>query len=378
MGIGYRLIVALALMAYVATAATADDEGGKGYVFAWPFLEAEEMAPRGGETQGPSVELRKNPTEAFQRLREPGLSKRERDRRAILAMAGSYRVTFDFIEVMGFAPDFEPAQPYQSWGTEHVYVIEKSDDRIVLQHILVMTVVDDEGNRKGPFVTKHWRQDWQWQAGSAHTFRGLGRWARETRSESERSGHWLQTVWQVDDSPRYAAWGRWAHTSEHSTWTSGETWRPLPRREFSVREDYDALIGTNRITILPTGWVQEQDNIKAVLDEPGEIERRLAKEIGIARYERITDLKRAPADSYWSETKAYWAQVRAYWRQAMETNDVIELQTKIDGQKMFEPLFARARKIAEGASFSTSENRQFIRETIEAFRQADEAGTAKY
>ena len=43
-----------------------------------------------------------------------------------------------------------------------------------------------------------------------------------------------------------------------SVWESKDTLRPLPRREFSVRSDYDVLWGTNRITVLPSGWVRKK------------------------------------------------------------------------------------------------------------------------
>ena len=56
-----------------------------------------------------------------------------------------------------------------------------------------------------------------------------------------------------------------------------------------MRDDYDALIGTNRVTVLPTGWVHKQRNHKAILASPGEVERRLATEHGLARYQRIRD-----------------------------------------------------------------------------------------
>jgi len=49
---------------------------------------------------------------------------------------------------------------------------------------------------------------------------------------------------------------------DHSTWHSENTWWPLPRREFSVRNDYNVLSGSNRHTITPTGWVQN-DAIEA-------------------------------------------------------------------------------------------------------------------
>jgi len=37
-------------------------------------------------------------------------------------MAGDYRVTFDFLEIETFQPGTERDKPYQSWGTERVYV----------------------------------------------------------------------------------------------------------------------------------------------------------------------------------------------------------------------------------------------------------------
>nr|WP_286803404.1 DUF6607 family protein [Acinetobacter sp. UBA2063] len=72
----------------------------------------------------------------------------------------------------------------------------------------------------------------------------------------------MQTVWQVDDSPRYAGLGRWTKDNGVTEWTSNETYRPLPRREHTIRNDYDVIIGTNRHALTATGWVHEQDNIK--------------------------------------------------------------------------------------------------------------------
>ena len=45
------------------------------------------------------------------------------------------------------------------------------------------------------------------------------------------------------------------------------------------------MIGTNIQTITPTGWVHEQNNKKVITAN----QAVLAKEIGIARYERIKD-----------------------------------------------------------------------------------------
>ena len=369
------IVCALACLSPVAAEQSANEPS---YVFAWPFVEAD-LSPRGGTTEGPAVEVVKKTTPAFERLQDEGLGKLERDRRAILAMAGSYRVSFNFMEIIGFAPDFEPARPYRSWGTEHVYVVENADKRIALQHILIMSVAGDDGEVKGPFVTKHWRQDWVYEDPEVHAYKGFGTWTRITRDAAARAGEWSQTVWQVDDSPRYAAWGEWRHTPERSWWSSDETWRPLPRREFSVRDDYDVLIGTNTHIVLPAGWVQEEHNVKTVLEAPGVVASRLAREIGIARYDRIRDFDTSAGDQYWAATADFWAQVRDYWRQAMAESERIRLKSEVDGEKMFQPLFKRAQAIADGESFSAEDNRTFINKTIDRFRaDASSPASAEY
>src|SRR5690606_457277 len=133
-------------------------------------------------------------------------------------------------------------------------------------HILEMRMVQKDGSISEPMVTKHWRQDWYYEPTDIVEYRGRDRWQRRDLKGAGK-GAWLQAVYQVDESPRYASVGRWEHTGSFSTWISGETWRPLPRREWSVRDDYHALIGTNRHTIGPTGWVQEENNLKGVVAE---------------------------------------------------------------------------------------------------------------
>src|SRR5439155_3994297 len=147
------------------------------FTFAWPFREGERVAPRGGTTPGPPVELDDTPGAAWEALREPGLDRLERDRRAIRAMAGTYRASFDFLEVAGFRPGFEPDRPYQSWGTEVVYVARDEPRFLRLQHLLVMFVQAKDGEVQGPFVVKHWRQDWRYEDRELLTYRGNNTWA---------------------------------------------------------------------------------------------------------------------------------------------------------------------------------------------------------
>ena len=209
------------------------------------------LKPRGSSTKGTAVMLDTEPAEEWNRLHAADLSELERDRRAILAMAGPYRVSFDFLEVARFDPALKPDAPYQSWGTEYVFVSEDRADFIALQHVLVMRMLQQDGSASEPFVTRHWRQEWRYQGDAALAYQGSNAWAMRRIPEAQRRGAWVQSVYQVDDSPRYAATGRWQHSDSFSTWISDETWRPLPRREWSVRSDYQvsSLIQVEKLSL---------------------------------------------------------------------------------------------------------------------------------
>lgn len=361
MRIRHTILTSLLLCCTTAAAQTHQ------FTFSWPFSEDQAMQPRGGTTRGPKVTLATEPARSFLSIQEPGLSKQERDRGAILAMAGDHRVSFDFLEVMGFEPGFSPDAPYQSWSTERIYVLEDRPGFISLQHVLVTSVVDENGKTQGPFVVKHWRQDWTLNAGSTYRYRGNNTWARVEVPDETRRGYWVQTVWQVDDSPRYAGWGRWRHEKGYSTWISNTARRPLPRREFSVRDDYDTLIGTNRHTVLPTGWVQEEENLKVILGADNTRQRALAKEYGIARYERIKDYDFAAGDHYFRATSDFWAAVRAYWQTLFSKGEPVQLRAPVDQGVLYVPLFARAEAIARGKTFTARQNRAFIEQTIDGY-----------
>ena len=287
-----------------------------------------------------------------------------------LAMAGPYRVSFDFLEVVGYTPDHEPTRPYQSWGTEYVYVAEDKGDFISLQHIMVMYFEQEDGSVSQPMVMKHWRQDWEYEKSDLFVYTGHNKWKQEQHKAARVKGTWAQSVYQVDDSPRYESFGRWEHHANYSSWKSANTWRPLPRREGSVRDDYDVLEGTNRHTILPSGWVQEEENRKLVLNESGKPDLSvpyLAKELGIARYERIVEHDFTPGDEYWKKSGAFWADVRFVWNDLMNKNESIVIQKKVDNSFMFMPFFSKAQKIVDGESYDSEQGRKAIREMLEPF-----------
>lgn len=322
------------------------------YTFSWP-IDSSTLKPRGGTTKGPAVTLDRSDSPAWKSLQEANLRAFEKDRRAILAMAGTYRVTFDFLEVTPFGKDDGSKAPYQSWGTEKVYVDSDRGKAISLVHILEMRILQPDGSVSEPMVTKHWRQDWVYEPTHVVEYRGRDRWERRQVPANEAKGAWVQTVYQVDESPRYASVGRWEHSASFSTWLSGETWRPLPRREWSVRDDYHTLTGTNRHTILPTGWVQEENNLKTVLTEDRKIDAGrpyVAREYGVARYERIRDADFAAADRYYERTRGFWNQVRERWGSLFADRGTITLRGPVDKLGLFKPLFAQADKIEEGSA----------------------------
>ena len=121
-------------------------------------------------------------------------------------MAGDYRTSFDFIETMGFMPNYKPPKPYQSWGTERVYLIQDSENFISLQHILVMRFESDDGEISEPMVVKHWRQDWRYEDTVTHDYQGQGVYERQDHREQDIRGYWTQTVYQVDDSLDMKQW----------------------------------------------------------------------------------------------------------------------------------------------------------------------------
>jgi len=340
-----------------------------GHVFAWPFADWKEMQPRGGTTQGSEVTLLKTPKQSWTRLHETGLAKFEQDRRAILSMAGSYRASFDFVETLGFSEDYLPKRPYFSWGTEHVVVLEDRPEFISLQHALVMYFKNDKGETEGPFVMKHWRQDWTYQDADLQIYQGDNTWAKSPAPSPK--GRWSQAVFQVDDSPRYEVMGEWTHDGGMSMWRSDSCPRPLPRREFSVRKDYNVLEGFHEITLTPTGWVHVQNNRKLNIAKDG-LKKFVGQELGVNRYEEITAPDLAGAfNEYWDKTGSYWKNVRETWAEVFRDKNRFTLKESDDDEKLFSVHFEWAGKLEKGEVKDLNENPIHARKTIERFLEPD-------
>ena len=137
----------------------------------------------------------------------------QRDRQSILAMAGDYKVTFDFIETVSFDADYGVMPPKISGAQEVVRVIEDRGDFISLQHILVATHGGDT------FPIKHWRQDWQYEPARVLVFIGGNAWEWRDLYAAERQGK----------CPRRSI--RWMMRRGTALWRPGRTsWARRPGR----------------------------------------------------------------------------------------------------------------------------------------------------
>lgn len=272
-----------------------------------------------------------------------------KDRDAILKFAGCFEVTFDFKETFARTPGYKFQQPYHNQATEYVVVDEDTGDRISLQHILVF---------RGA-VQKHWRQEWIHEPDSRYDFKGDATWEKVAIDSQERTGRWVQKVYNVDDSPRYECAAPWVHWGDNHYWEC-ETGRPLPRREYSTRSDYQIMQARNRQAIRADGWVMEEDNGKVVV-EPNGKRKLLVKEKGENQYFRIDDARCKAGAEYWAKSQTTWRAIVGAWNDVYRTHSKLQLVTPAQGQSdLWEVLFEfadRAEKeklnpsqITEGAS----------------------------
>ena len=241
-------------------------------------------------------------------------------------------------------------------------------DFISLQHLLLV------GDLEDPFVVKHWRQDWAFEPERLMAYRGFGAWEMDALDHHQSHGAWSQTVYQVDDSPRYAGWGEWLDSQGIRRWRSNWTWRPLARRD-AVRDPvYDRYASINRHQLTPTGWIHWQDNTKMMPDaSAADGLAPVVQEYVLNTYDAFDDYSVAAADAYWADTAGYWAAVRREWDAVAEERDGITITeeaqtgTVISGRLLTIANEIRAGELTEGNAIT--EARGLIRSAT--------AGTAK-
>ena len=264
------------------------------------------------------------------------------DRADILAMAGDFRVRFDMQESTPWAADYEPLDRKVSGGHESVRVIEDTGRKIVLQHLLVVDM-----GEAGSYVVKHWRQDWEYEPENYLAYSDTNEWTWEAVSETRRRGRWSQTVYQVDDSPRYASYGEFETQGGIRRWRSHWTWRPLARRDATRNPVYDRYYAINRHQPTPNGWIHWQDNIK-MGEEGGELQP-FVQEYVLNTYTRFDDYDVQAADDYWAATQEYWAAIRAEWDRMAAANGGLFIEEEADtGTVISARLLGMADEVKDG------------------------------
>jgi hypothetical protein len=281
-------------------------------------------------------------------------SKMEQDRAAIKALAGYYKVTFNYAET--FAPDtaykFHPR--YHSWGYEWAIVVEDSPKKIAIQHLLV---VGDS------MVIKHWREDWVYEGTDVLAFDKDNTWKMTHLKPEEVKGKWVQKVFQVDDSPRYESIGTWVHVDGRHQWQS-ETDSPLPRREFTKRNDYNVLRRGNRVYLTDKGWMYEQDNKKIIRSATGD--KLLAQEKGYEEFTKAPETEFKYAQGWWKQQRNYWTDVRLVWDDVYAKHPIIKLEGKKDGKLLFERLFDLGDQSVK-EKWSSAKNKEEVNKVINVY-----------
>ena len=187
-------------------------------------------------------------------------------------------------------------------------------------------------------IIKHWRQDWGFEQTNLYTYEADNVWKFEKLAKTRVKGQWTQKVFQVDDSPRYEGSATWVHVDGRHFWEN-TTDAPLPRREHTIRKDYNVLKRTNLHEIVAIGWIHEQDNQK-IVRESGKVDVLLAEEKGMDVYTKVEDSKCLAAQKWWTTNKSLWAKVRSKWAQVYGQNQNLQLLKSVDEKPLFMHLFA--------------------------------------
>lgn len=258
---------------------------------------------------------------------------KKKDTEAIKSMCGCYEVTFNFTETFEYSEDslYHPSKQKIATALEWAQLVEDDKNKISIQHLLQV------GPESSPHIIKHWRQDWKYENTDFYMFNGDNTWNYVSKPKSAVKKQWTQKVFQVDDSPRYEGTASWVHVDGKSYWEN-TTDAPLPRREYTQRNDYNVTERGNRHEITEYGWLHDQDNSK-IVRESGKKDEVIAKEKGYNTYVKVDDSKCQAAANWWKEHKQKWELVRKEWNVVFAKSKDLELHQKVDNKVLYKYLF---------------------------------------
>ncbi len=276
----------------------------------------------------------------------------------IKKMAGCYEVSFNFKETVLRDTDYPIRSPdYLESGLEWVEIDRESPGRIDLQHVLLTAM--------GPI--KHWRQEWTKAPTHIWDFKGRTNffdtkssllWTKRA-TDGDPLG-WGQRVVQVDDSPRYDCVARWETLPDKTYWEC-EAPGPLPRREFSVRSDYDIVQRRNRHYGNAQGWMHEQANLKIQSQGP----QVVAEEVGLNTYKKVPDVRCDESRQWWKSNKKVWNFIQTEWTVLLSQRDSLTLKTEVNGEPIWRTLSLWAKE--HRAVHLTDVHRRQVQRIIKSF-----------
>ena len=257
-------------------------------------------------------------------------AQKKKDIEAIKEMCGCFEIDFNFAETFQYSNDsnYKKSNNYNSKALEYAKLIKDEKGHISIQHLLVM----------GSYVIKHWRQDWIYENEDLLKYDADNTWKKISKTKKEVNGQWTQKVFQVDDSPRYEGTSSWVHIDGKSFWEN-TSYAPLPRREYTKRNDYNIMIRGNRHEIVNYGWIHDQDNKKVIRDNKQNKEYEIAAEKGFNKYVKVDDSKCIEAAEWWNENSKKWAFVREKWNSIYSKNKTLSLEKSIDKKPLYSYLF---------------------------------------
>ena len=247
------------------------------------------------------------------------------EQKAVKSLCGCFEVDFKYAETFAADTAYKFHPRYNASGLEWVVAEESNPTKFVLQHLLLVS---------DSMVIKHWREDWEFEKNDWWIFNHDATWKQVTGNKENTKGQWTQTVWEVDDAPRYQGSGNWISANGKYYWENTAD-APLPRREYTKRKDYNVMQRTNRIVVTGNGWVHEQDN-KKIIRKDGVADTYLAEEKGYNIYKRTDDNKCKIAAAYWEKHKKFWVTVRQAWQEILKDKTVVRLVPKADGMLLYE------------------------------------------
>ncbi len=265
-----------------------------------------------------------------------GLNAQQDGKKIVDKLCGCFEVAFKYAETFAPDPDYKFHDREEIGGTAELALpIEITDKKIVIQHLLIVSPT---------VIVKHWREEWTYENPIIWKYKGDRTWVKETVPAENVKGKWTQTVWEVADEPRYQGFSQFVNLDGKIVWQN-TTDAPLPRREYSVRSDYNILKRTNRMNITDSGYLHEQDNQKII--RANGTDKLLVEEKGYNTYKRIDDKECAVAKDYWEKNSTYWGKVRKIWADYINTHNSISLKNKIDGKLLHEYLISQAKEYAD-------------------------------